>query len=150
MSSSIFIYIKIRKSFYNQTDLKLTTRPKLYSGKMLLGHGIYPTGDSHEQRRHAWFSKSRSALTAPEIRLGLGLGSTSCRGYSGTTFNIEPDSAGLIVIATNDTNILRHQLAPLEENNTATLEIRAGEVTPTTFFRQLLRANILLYKLRLK
>ena len=65
---------------------------------MLKGHGIYPTGDSHEQRRHSWFSKSRAAPTAPEIRLGLGMGSTFRRGYSGTTFNIGSDSACLIVI----------------------------------------------------
>ena len=70
---------------------------KLYSAKMLLGHGIYLTGDSHKQRRHSWFSKSRVAPTAPEIRLGLGMGSWFCRGYSGITFNIGSDSACLNV-----------------------------------------------------
>ena len=66
---------------------------KLYSDTMMKGHGIYPTGDSHEQSRHSWFSKSRAAPTAPKNRLGLGMGSTFGRGYSGTTFTIKSDSA---------------------------------------------------------
>ena len=90
-------FIKTNKPIYYKTDLKILTKRKLYSGKMLTGHGIYPTGDSHEQRRQSWFSKSWAAPTAPEIRLGLGLGSTSCRGYSGITFNIRMDSARLFV-----------------------------------------------------
>ena len=78
--------------------LDQTIKCKLYSAIMLIGHGIYPIEDSHESRRHSWFSKSRAAPTAPEIRLGLGTGSTFCRGYSGTTFNIGSNSANLIDI----------------------------------------------------
>ena len=88
-----FITLLLLKSNSNQT-----INCKLYSAKMLKGHGIYLIGDSHEQRRHSWFSKSRVAPTVPEIRLGLGTGSTCCRGYSCITFNIGSDSACLIVL----------------------------------------------------
>ena len=110
----------------------ITTKLKLYSAKMLTGHGFYPIGDSHEQRRHSWFSKSRVAPTAPEIRLGLGLGSTCCRGYSGTTFNIGPDSACLIVIITYIIG-KRYLIAPRKEENTMAAEASTRNATSITF-----------------
>ena len=107
------------------TDLQLTIKRKLYSAKMLIGHGIYPIGNSHEQRRHSWFSKSRVAPTAPEIRLGLGMGSTICRGYSGITFSIATDSVRLIV---------RLRIKRLRISYIRIKEIASGWVVPITAY----------------
>ena len=88
-----YVFYSIKINFYSiKIKFNKLSLCMLYSGTMMKGHGIYPTGDSHEQRRHSWFSKSRAAPTAPGIRLGLGLGSTFCRGYSGTSFIIRSDS----------------------------------------------------------
>ena len=107
---------------------------KLYSAKMLKGHGIYPTGDSHEQRRHSRFSKSRAAPTALEIRLGLGMGSANCRGYSGTTFNIGSDSACLIALHRINPPIISLAANNMvwTENN-CFLESSVYEPTPNTY-----------------
>ena len=133
----LFTLSKISTFVPTKIDSTITTKRKLYSAKMLTGHGIYPTGDSHEQRRHSWFSKSRVAPAAPEIRLGLGTGSTFCRGYSGITFNIGPDSARLIVSKSKCLKDLNDslmetspQLSVVEiTNNPTNIVIYAREVT---------------------
>ena len=145
----LICYNESAKFKLTKTALHVTTKSKLYSAKMLTGHGFYPIGDSHEQRRHSWFSKSRVAPTAPEIRLGLGLGSTFCRGYSGITFNIGSDSACLIVIPAKITNIARPRLAPRDETYTAIAEVRTKE-SATAYYTALPIAHYSIRLLKLK
>ena len=85
---------KTNKIFNHAINSSLTQY--MYHMVILTGHGIYPTGDTREQRRHAWFSKSQAAPTALGIRLGLGTGSSRCSGNSGTALNIDHGTCNVL------------------------------------------------------